>query len=185
MVICFSRMVISLSRRKMIKASIGAVIAVTASAVALVRTATRYPIDSDVRARLVSLSPAQYNIVRALAARVCAADKPGEVVGPDATDVVGFVDAYVARMPSKMRRDLFRFFNYVEQLAPAALGFASRFTQLDAADQDRVLASLESSSIDLLRGGFEGVKALLFMGYYKDPRTWTILGYDGPTLGRP
>jgi hypothetical protein len=72
----------------------------------------------------------------------------------------------------------------VEQLAPIGAGFASRFTQLAARDQDDVLASVEESGSDLLRGGFESVKALLFMGYYRDPRTWSIVGYDGPLLGR-
>jgi hypothetical protein len=26
------------------------------------------------------------------------------------------------------------------------------------------------------------VKAALFMGYYRDPRTWSILGYEGPRV---
>ncbi|MBL8609283.1 MAG: hypothetical protein JNL38_18280 [Myxococcales bacterium] len=39
--------------------------------------------------------------------------------------------------------------------------------------------------MDLLRGGFAGLKSLIFMGYYRDPRTWAILGYDGPRVGRP
>ncbi len=84
-----------------------------------------------------------------------------------------------------LKRDLGRFLGYLEHLAPAAVGLGSRFSRLDAADQDRVLASLESSSSDLLRAGFEGLKSLVFMGYYRDPRTWSILGYDGPMVGRP
>ena len=38
---------------------------------------------------------------------------------------------------------------------------------------------------DLLRGAFDGLKSLVFMGYYRDPRTWRILGYDGPRVNRP
>ena len=48
----------------------------------------------------------------------------------------------------------------------------------------RVLASLESSSQGLLRGGFDGLKSLVFMGYYRDARTWKIVGYAGPFVGR-
>jgi hypothetical protein len=48
-----------------------------------------------------------------------------------------------------------------------------------------VLASVEASSSDLLRAGFDGLKSLVFMGYYRDPRTWGILGYDGPLVNRP
>ncbi len=131
--------------------------------------------------RLVGLQPWQYVVIQHLARRVCAADAAG-VVGPDETDVAGFVDAYVAKMPPKLRRDLVRFLGFVEQLAPATIGSASRFTHLPPADQDRVLAALEASASDLLRGGFDAVKALLFMGYYRDPRTWTILGYGGPMV---
>ena len=52
-------------------------------------------------------------------------------------------------------------------------------------DQDAVLASVESSSIDLLRAGFDGLRSLVFMGYYRDARTWSLVGYDGPLVNRP
>jgi hypothetical protein len=44
---------------------------------------------------------------------------------------------------------------------------------------------VQDSGSDLLRAGCEGLKSLVFLGYYRDPRTWTILGYDGPLVGRP
>lgn len=125
--------------------------------------------------------PWERAVVRHLARRVCAADRPG-VVTPDETDVVGFVDAYLPTMPKNLRRDLFRFLRFVEQVAPIGVGYASRFTKLAPEEQDKVLASLESHSNELLRGGFEAVKALLFMGYYRDPRTWSVIGYDGPRV---
>jgi hypothetical protein len=130
---------------------------------------------------LASLEPWQYAVVQHLARRVCAADAP-DVVTPDEADVAGFVDGYVATMPSKLRRDLMRFLLFVEQLAPIGAGMATRYTRLAPEEQDRVLASLEASTSDLLRGGFDAVKALLFMGYYRDPRTWSILGYEGPLV---
>jgi hypothetical protein len=100
-------------------------------------------------------------------------------------DVVGFVDGYVAHLPAAIRRDLQRAFAMLEHLAPFGAGFTSRFTRLEAGDQDKVLAALESSPVDLLRGAFDGLKALVFMGYYRDPRTWTIVAYDGPLVNRP
>ncbi len=132
---------------------------------------------------LRSLSPAEYEIVKHVARRVCAPDAEG-VVTADDTDVAGFVDAYVANMPRRMKRDLRRFFSFIEQVAPVLEGRAARFTRLSPDDQDAVLASLESHSSELLRGGFEGLKALLFMGYYRDARTWGVIGYDGPLIGR-
>lgn len=134
--------------------------------------------------RLASLAPWELVVVEHVARRICAPDAPG-VVSADETDVAGFVDAYLARAPRRVRRDLGRFLLYVEQLAPATVLRASRFTRLPPDEQDRVLAALESSASDLLRGGFEGLKALVFMGYYRDPRTWSILGYDGPLVRRP
>ena len=100
-------------------------------------------------------------------------------------DVVGGVDAWVARMHRGVRRDFGRFLAYLEHVAPLRCKLMARFSRLSPAEQDRVLASLESSPEGLLRGGFDGLKSLVFMGYYRDPRTWRIVGYDGPLVGRP
>jgi hypothetical protein len=158
-----------LSRRKLIRGAIAsAAIAALGGAVAFVRSR-----GYD--------GPWQSVVLRHLARRVCATDRP-DVVTPDEVDVAGFVESYMATMPAKLRRDFERFVRFVEQVAPIAAGFASRFTRLGPKDQDAVLSSLEAHSNELLRGGFDAVKAALFMGYYRDPRTWSVLGYDGPRV---
>jgi len=43
-----------------------------------------------------------------------------------------------------------------------------------------VLAWMESNSEGMLRGGFDALKSCVFMGYYRDPRTWKVIGYAGP-----
>ncbi|HSY21218.1 MAG TPA: gluconate 2-dehydrogenase subunit 3 family protein [Polyangiaceae bacterium] len=137
---------------------------------------------------LVALSTWQYAVVQHAARRIAALDASAITAGapdPDQTDVAGFVDGWVARMNPRTRRDLLRFLVFVEQVAPLGCGYLGRFTRLDAAAQDQVLASIEGSSHALLRAGFEGLKALVFLGYYRDPRTWSVMGYDGPLLGRP
>ena len=128
----------------------------------------------------------EFVFVRDAARRIAAPDREGDpaIPSPDDVDVAGFVDAYVARLPAPLQRDLSRFFAYAEHVAPALAGFASRFTRLAPAEQDRVLAAIEASDENLLRGGFAGLKSLVFMGYYRDPRTWTILGYPGPLVAR-
>ena len=173
------------SRRRFLTYVGGALLA-TGSAVALIRT-RGYSIPAERAAALVSLSPWQLVVLEHAARRIAAPDREGDATIPSAddVDVAGFLDGYIARMPSVVRRDLSRLFGYVEHLAPLAVGFGSRFTRLSPAQQDRVLEGLESSDESLLRGGFAGLKALVFMGYYRDPRTWKILGYDGPWVQRP
>lgn len=164
----------------------GAACVLGGSAIAVVRT-RGYRVPDEVGSRLVALSGWQYVVVQAAARRICAKDDEQDASIPtsDDTDVAGFVDGYVASMPEPVRRDIGRLLAYVEHLAPLRAGFASRFSRLDADAQDAVLRAMESSSIDLLRGGFEGLKSMCFMGYYRDPRTWRVLAYDGPLVARP
>jgi hypothetical protein len=171
-------------RRRALRAAIaGGVIAATAGIVGLVRT-SGYAVPDERAKKLKALSPWQLIVVEHVARRIAAPDQEG-VVSTDEIDVAGFVDGYVAGMHPTVRRDLLRLIGFIEHVAPVGCGYVSRFTKLRAADQDKVLASLESSSQDLLRAGFEGIKCLVFMGYYRDARTWRVLGYDGPLVNRP
>jgi hypothetical protein len=172
------------SRRRFL-ALAGGTLALAAGAVAVVRT-RGYVIPAAVAARLYALSPWQYVVVQSVARRIAAPDQEDpSIPTTDDTDVAGFIDEYIARLPAPLMRDLLRALAFVEHLAPLGAGFVTRFTRLAPGDQDKVLASLESSSQDLLRGAFDGLKALVFMGYYRDPRTWRILSYDGPRVNRP
>ena len=172
-----------LSRRRVLGAA--AVAAVMASgALAVVRT-RGYGVRPGVR--LTALSPWQFVVVEHAARRIAAPDRDGDesIPSADVLGVAAFVDTWIARLPEGMRRDLGRFLAYLEHLAPLGAGFASRFTRLGPEAQDRVLESVETSSHDLLRAGFDGLKSLVFIGYYRDARTWGLLGYDGPLVGRP
>ena len=176
-----------LRRRTILEGGIfAAALVATASLVALVRT-QGYDVPEARAKTLVAVAPWQLVLLEHAARRITASDRPGDASIPtsDAVDVAGFVDAYVAKMPAPLRRDLLRFMGYVEHVAPLGIAALSRFTRLSARDQDRVLASLEASDSELLRGGFAGLKAVVFMGYYRDARTWRILGYEGPLVGRP
>jgi hypothetical protein len=175
------------TRRAVLKAAlVGGAIAVVGGVAGWLRT-RGYDRGEAPPTPLQSLSLAQYVLVQHVARRIAAPDDPADarVVTADVADVAGFVDGYVARMDTALRRDLERLFVYVEHVAPFRFGLTSRFTQLAPDAQDRVLASLEASDIDLLRGGFVGLKSLVFMGYYRDPRTWAQIGYAGPTVNRP
>jgi hypothetical protein len=149
-----------------------------AGAVAAVRTS-----GYTVTRPLAGLTPWQFTVIEHAARRIVVPDREG-VPGADDIDVAGFVDGYAARMPAPMLRDLGRLLAYLEHLAPLRSGKTARFTRLSAADQDEVLAAMESAGEGMLRGGFEALKSLVFMGYYRDARTWKILGYEGPIVGR-
>lgn len=125
-------------------------------------------------------------VVAAVARRIVDADA-ADAPSPDAVDVAGFVDTYVATMPSGLRDDVSGLLGVVEHLAPLRAGHRRRFTSLSPEAQDTALAWLERAE-GLFAGAFDGLRALVFMGYYRDPRTWPLLGYEGPTIpwsGRP
>jgi hypothetical protein len=172
-----------LTRRRALGTA-GLALLVAASGVAVVRT-RGYDVPKEVEARLVVLAPWQYVVLGAVARRITAPDvDDGSVPSADDVDVAGFLDGYLGNLPDALRRDFLRLLAFIEHFAPLSCKLASRFTRLRPADQDRVLASLESSREGLLRGGFDGLKAAVFMGYYRDPRTWKILGYAGPFVGK-
>ncbi len=129
-------------------------------------------------------SAGHFALVEAAARRIALADVPG-VPSADEIGVAEFLERYVGEMPAHLRADLFNLFAYIEHIAPLRSGFVRRFTDLDGPSQDKVLAHLEAADETLLRGGFAGLKALVFMGFYRDPRTWKIMAYDGPTKNRP
>ncbi len=173
-----------LPRRRLLKlAAVGGALVATGSVVAFFRT-RGYELPKERVAKLKVLDPWQFIFLEHAARRIAAADGPG-MPTTDEVDVAGFVDGYVSKMAAPLKRDLLRFFAYVEHVAPLGARFSHRFTALAPADQDVVLANLEAHDNTLLRGGFEGLKALVFMGYYKDPRTWRALDYEGPLVNRP
>jgi hypothetical protein len=172
-----------LSRRAVLKAAAWTALVFGGTAVGALRTRGY---ASPPGRPLAALAPWQFVVVQHAARRIVAPDRhDSSVPNADDLDVARFVDGWVSRLPARVRRDFGRFLAYVEHLAPLGSRFASRFTRLASREQDDVLSSLESSSSDLLRSGFDGLRSLVFLGYYSDPRTWRAIGYDGPLVGRP
>jgi hypothetical protein len=134
-------------------------------------------------AGLQCLSASEYAIVASVADRMCAVDGADAPL-PAEVGVSRFVDAQVAMLDAPLRRDLGRFLQCVEHLAPIAVGARKRFTALPPSMQDQVLRKLESNGSEICRGGFQGLKALIMMGYYRDDRTFALLGYEGPRVKR-
>lgn len=179
------------SRRAFLRRALrgGAVAAVALGGSALAIRLGGYDLDERRAAYLRILSPWHVVVLDAVAARLCLADVPYDAVGapppPSAVGVSEFVDAFVAASHPTVQRDVQGLIALVEHLWPLRCGYARRFSGLDAAAQDDVLARMESASVGLVRGAFQGLKTLIMMGYWRDPRTWGVLGYDGPQVRRP
>jgi hypothetical protein len=62
--------------------------------------------------------------------------------------------------------------------------YGSRLDRLRTDRQDAVLRWFEDCPVGLLRKGFWGLKAMVFMGYYGQPETHELIGYRPRFDGR-
>jgi hypothetical protein len=159
------------SRRRVLVAFAASVL-VAGTGIARLR-ASGYRVEPRIARSLKALRAWQYAVIEAVGARILA---------PENVHIGGFADSYIAELPAEDRRDLQRFLAYVEHLAPLAEGYLRRFTSLSPAAQDEVLSALESSSIADLCAGFQALKSLALMDYYRRPANWPKLGYGGPLI---
>jgi len=86
------------------------------------------------------------------------------------------VDRALAARPAGVRRQ-FGTFLAVLRLAPLAR-FGSTYPRLDAEHRRRALEWFQDCPVSLLRKGFWGLKALVFMGYYAQPATAPQIHYE-------
>ena len=120
----------------------------------------------------------------AAAAMVLIPDVPGEwpEKGPSAMEVAQNVDAYLRGMPRPMRREIRGLFGLIEHGTLLSRRIR-RFSRLSAEKRHDVLTRLRD------RGGMfalaiEGLRALCYVGWYQDDRTWEAIGYSGPLMER-
>lgn len=142
------------------------------SGIAVLRT-RGYSVPPEVASKLSVLAAWQYVVIAAFGERVLA---------PERVDVAGFADGYLVDLAAADRRDLLAFVAYLEHVAPLALGLTDRFSRLSPDAGDRVMSALETSSVELLRAGFQGLKALAMMALYRRPESWGALAYGGPVV---
>jgi hypothetical protein len=143
-----------------------------------------YAVDAATAGKLRVLSPKEYRIMQAVARRVLAADGD-DAPAPDTVDVALAVDRYVSALPAPMQREVGALLQLVEHGTTLFRASATRFTRMSAAEQDATLRDWERSSLTVRRRGFQGLRTLAFLGYWRDDRTWPLLGYTGPMLRKP
>ncbi|HXU73242.1 MAG TPA: gluconate 2-dehydrogenase subunit 3 family protein [Polyangia bacterium] len=169
-----------LSRRGFLRAGIvGGVLLGGAAIVG--RSLSGYHLDAVTASRLRALSPKEYLVMQAVARRVLAADAD-DAPSADAVDVAGAVDTYVAKLPPAVQREVRALLQLVEHGSSLFRGRATRFTHLTPAEQDATLADWQHSSLVVRQRGFQALRTLAFLGYWRDDRTWPLIGYSGPML---
>jgi hypothetical protein len=169
-----------LTRRRFLRAGIiGGVLLGTAGIIG--RSLSGYRVDDATAGKLRVLSPKEYLVMQAVARRVLAPDAAGAPT-TDEVEVALAVDAYLTKVPPEVVRDVRALLQLVEHGSSLFRLGGTRFTHLRAAEQDATLHDWSRSSLTVRRRGFQALRTLSFLGYYRDDRTWPLLGYSGPML---
>jgi hypothetical protein len=171
-----------ISRRGFVRAGLAGAL-VLGGAALIGRQLGGYTLDAATAARLRALSPKEYLVMQAVARRVLAPDA-ADAPSADAVDTALAVDAYVAKLPSGVQEEVSALLQLVEHGSGAFRLRGSRFTHMSAEEQDATLRDWERSSLTVRRRGFQALRTLAFLGYWRDDRTWAVIGYSGPMLPR-
>lgn len=126
-----------------------------------------------------SLSAAKARLLQLVACRVV--PEVQELEPDRLVQFFAIIDRALQDRPEGVRRQ-FSVFLGVIRWAPL-LRFGAPFDRLAPHQQDAWLTFLQSCPLSLLRKGFWGLKAIVFMGYYGQPEVWTEVGY-APQLRR-
>lgn len=127
------------------------------------------------------LSRRELGVLTSLAERVVAASAGA----PSAVDtrVARRIDRELAILGGRVASDVRAALTLIEY-GPWFDMQLSRFTALDHAAQDDFLRGCERSRWLVRRQAYAGLRLLCLFFYYSDDRTWTSIGYAGPTIVR-
>lgn len=96
--------------------------------------------------------------------------------------MIAIVDEALMDRDLSTRKQLGTFLNVI-RIAPF-LRYGRTFTALDPRRRTAALHWFEDCPVSLIRKGFWGLKALVFMGYYGQPEHWSEIGYAPDFDGR-
>jgi hypothetical protein len=120
-----------------------------------------------------SLSSEKSEFLQVLAARIV--PETTELDAAGLSRFLGIVDGALLDRPESVRKQFGTFLG-VLRWSPA-VRYGRRFERLAVDRQDAVLRWFEDCPVSLLRKGFWGLKAMVFMGYYGQPETNELVGY--------
>jgi hypothetical protein len=137
------------------------------------------------RGPLHALSPYEYAIFAAVAARVAPGDG-ADAAWPtaEAVDAAGKLDVVLARLHPRITRELRQLLHVFENglTGLAAVGTPAPFTRSSPADQDRRLEAWRHSRVAVFRSGYQAMKRLAHALYYSSPEVYARVGYPGPPV---
>jgi hypothetical protein len=172
---------VSKSRRRLLRTGLlgGALLGLAG---VIGRSVTGYELPAGVVAPR-TLSNKELIVLAAIVSRIVAPD------GADAPPADGFalaswLDGYLGGMDTALLADLRALLHFVEHGGPLFRGRATRFSRMSGVEQDATLDAFADSPLALRRQGLQALRALGFLAYYRDDRTFAMLGYPGPMVQR-
>jgi len=127
-----------------------------------------------------SLSTEKAEFLQVLASRIVPETK--ELDDDGRKRFFDIVDGALLDRPEQVRRQFAIFLGLIRS-APL-IRYGKTFEKLSSDRQDAVLRWFEDFPVGLLRKGFWGLKAMVFMGYYGQPETNELIGYAPEFDGR-
>jgi hypothetical protein len=126
--------------------------------------------------QLLSLTPARFQVLAAVAERIVPSGADGAAVALE-------VDRLLSYAVVETRQDIEKLLGLFENALPGLLldGRALPFTRLSEAGQDEVLESWRTSRLALRRSGYQALRKLCMVAYWTQPSAWAAVGYDPPT----
>lgn len=171
-----------ISRRRFLRNTLlGGALLGTAAVVG--RHLSGYHLHPATAAKLRALSPKEYLVLEAIVRRLVATDA-ADAPSADSVGATLFIDGYLTRIDEGSRSDVRALIQLVEHgSGPFRLGL-SRFTHMSPDEQDATLADWESSRLAIRRRGFQALKTMAMLGYWRADAAWPLIGYTGPMLPR-
>lgn len=127
-----------------------------------------------------SLSREKAEFLAVLAARIV--PETTELDGAGQARFFCIIDGALQDRDPSVRR---QFATFLGVLRWASLPrYGSPLEKLSGERQDAVLRWFEDCPVSLFRKGFWGLKAMVFMGYYGQPETNALVGYDPQRDGK-
>lgn len=140
-----------------------------------------YSVPAEILQRLKVLSGKEYLVLSAATERLLRA---GDERGPSASKlgVATWIDGYLSRQSPWVQRDVKMLLNALEHSPPLMDRVFSRFSKASGEQQDAILDGWARSRLELRKQGFNALKGLSVMAFYRHPESWPEIGYGGPMV---